>query len=251
MADKVLSGPVENVRAKRCREFSIHTMEITDACREKDIVENLRVFPCVSSQPYIESACSIHPGSAEIIHANINVDALGFKKGFFKLDIRFYYRIFAEIRSVGAQIKGLALFDKTVILFGGESKAKTFVSDKSSECNYLIKSKPRAVIEALEPIILNMRISETPLDSESGSPICIPENVAADMGESIVLTGKGKRLYVSLGQFSTIRLERDALLNIGEAQYFSPNEQGLCLGEDDPRAMFEKTDFPADEFLAT
>ncbi len=250
MADKVLSGPVENGNAQRRREFSVHTMEITDACREKDIIENLRVFPCVSSQPCVESACCIHPGLAEIIHADINVDALGIRKGFFKLNIRFYYRILAEIRPGETRIKGLALFDKTVILFGGESKAKTFVSDISSECNYIIKSKPRAVIEALEPIILNMRISESPLDTESGSPVYIPESVASDMGEGVALSGKGKRLYVSLGQFSTIRLERDTLLSLSEARYFSPNEQGLCMGEDDPRAIFEKTDFPADEFWA-
>ena len=67
MADKVLPGPVENENMQRRGPLGIHTMEITDACREKDLIENLRMYPCVSSQPLIEAAITLHQKSAEII----------------------------------------------------------------------------------------------------------------------------------------------------------------------------------------
>lgn len=44
MADKVVPGPVEGSAAVR-EAVCIHTRKIFDSCRDKDCVEDLRVYP--------------------------------------------------------------------------------------------------------------------------------------------------------------------------------------------------------------
>lgn len=65
MADKVVPGPVEGSAAVR-EAVCIHTRKIFDACRDKDCVEDLRVYPTVSSQTKLDSALSVRPRSAEL-----------------------------------------------------------------------------------------------------------------------------------------------------------------------------------------
>jgi len=61
MADMVLPGPVENNEFCRGQTVNIHTMKISDACKDKDCIEDLRVYPTASSQAVLESAFSIRP----------------------------------------------------------------------------------------------------------------------------------------------------------------------------------------------
>ena len=70
MADKVVPGPVEGSAAVR-EAVCIHTRKIFDACRDKDCVEDLRVYPTVSSQTKLDSALSVRPRSAELLCADV------------------------------------------------------------------------------------------------------------------------------------------------------------------------------------
>ena len=74
-------------------------------------------------------------GCAELLYAYIDVEPVTFNRGFYTVDVRYFYRITADA-FVGAarpvEISGLAVFDKRVILFGSEATAKEF----SSEDNY-------------------------------------------------------------------------------------------------------------------
>ena len=63
MADRVVPGPVDSSALIR-EAVCIHTKKIYSSCRDKDCVEDLRVFPTVTSQPYIDSAFSIRPRAA-------------------------------------------------------------------------------------------------------------------------------------------------------------------------------------------
>ena len=72
MADKVVPGPVEGSAAVR-EAVCIHTRKIFDACRDKDCVEDLRVYPTVSSQTKLDSALSVRPRSAELLCADVRV----------------------------------------------------------------------------------------------------------------------------------------------------------------------------------
>lgn len=63
MADKVVPGPVEGSAAVR-EAVCIHTRKIFDSCRDKDCVEDLRVYPTACSQARLDSALSVRPRSA-------------------------------------------------------------------------------------------------------------------------------------------------------------------------------------------
>ena len=108
---------------------------------------------------------SIKPGSAELLHVYIDVEPVSFNRGFYTVDVRYFYRVTADA-FVGAarpvEISGLCVFDKRVILFGSEGGAKTFSSEAClSELEERELRKcglPTAVVEAVDPIVLSMKL---------------------------------------------------------------------------------------------
>ena len=58
MPDKAVPGPVGSNASIR-EAVSINTAKIFDCCRDKDCVDELRVYPTISSQAYIDNAISI------------------------------------------------------------------------------------------------------------------------------------------------------------------------------------------------
>ena len=128
MNERVVPGPVQDscgIREAVC----IHTKKIYDSCRDKDCIEDLRVYPTRASQAVIDRALSVRGGRAELLQAYIDVEPASYNRGFYSVDIRYYYRITAEAFVGGsrpAEICGLAVFDKRVLLFGSEGSAKIF-----------------------------------------------------------------------------------------------------------------------------
>lgn len=95
MNERVVPGPVQDscgIREAVC----IHTKKIYDSCRDKDCIEDLRVYPTRSSQAVIDRALSVRGGRAELLQAYIDVEPASYNRGFFSVDIRYYYRITAE-----------------------------------------------------------------------------------------------------------------------------------------------------------
>ena len=119
MADRVLPGPVESDNGA-APSMNIHTTKIMDACRDKDCVEDLRVYPTVSSQAIIDSAFSVRPVSASLLYADVNVDEITFNRGHYTVDVSYFYLITGETFPGGVPVRGLAVFDKRVILYGSE-----------------------------------------------------------------------------------------------------------------------------------
>lgn len=251
MADRVLPGPVEHENQCPSNQVNIHTMKITDGCRDKDCIEDLRVYPTVSSQAIIDSAFSVRPGSAELIYADVNVDEISFNRGYFTVDVSYFYKVTGETFPGGVQVTGLAVFDKRVILFGSEGSVKTFSSNSMGfEPGMNYGGDPVAVVEAVDPIALNMRIVDSSCapcgDTELRN---IPDSIIEAIGEDLVLSTQSKKLYVTLGQFSIIRLERDTQLSFEDFEYFIPDKECVCSSDDDPCTLFSRVCFPADEFF--
>lgn len=130
MPELVMPGPVGGERCIR-EAVCIHTKRITDSCRDKDCLECLRVYPTKSAQEALDRAVSVRAGCAQLICAYIDVEEVSFNRGYYAVDVRYYYRITADAY-LGAgrpvEVNGLAVFDKRVVLCGGESGAKVFTS---------------------------------------------------------------------------------------------------------------------------
>lgn len=54
--------------------MSIHTRKITDSCRDKDCIEDLRVYLTNGSQGLLDSAASARVRCAELLYTDIDVE---------------------------------------------------------------------------------------------------------------------------------------------------------------------------------
>ena len=154
MPEKVAPGPVSDDRCIR-EAVCIHTKKIFDSCKDKDCIEDLRVYPTCGSQEVLDRALSVKAGTAELLYAYIDVEPVGFNRGFYTVEVRYFYRITADA-FIGAarpiEVCGLAVFDKRAILFGSEGGAKSFSSDSPSVCScqdLMGSSLPTAHVEAI------------------------------------------------------------------------------------------------------
>ena len=190
----------------------------------------------------------------------IDVEPVSFNRGCYTVDVRYFYRITADA-FVGAarpvEICGLAVFDKRVVLFGSEGSAKVFTST-GTKCGPDPQglpgtTAPTAVVEAVDPIILNLKLVDVcqcrPCECGCSE---IPSAVAACFPEELMTSGDVHRLYVTLGQFSIIRLERDTQLLMPVYDYCMPEKECTCGHDDcreDPCDLFRKVQFPVNEFF--
>ena len=257
MPDKVMPGPVQDTTCIR-EAVCVHTKKIFDSCRDKDCVEDLRFYPMQRSKEVIDRAMSIKAGSAELLYAYIDVEPVSFNRGFYTVDVRYFYRITADA-FVGTTrpvpVCGLAVFDKRVILFGSEGSAKVFSSGYTpgnlDEQDPQKANLPTAVVEAVDPIILNMKLVDVcECRACCDGEVCeIPSNVCSCFGSELNFSNDGKRVYVTLGQFSIIRLERDTQLLMPVYDYCLPEKECACGNDDDPCEIFRQVKFPVDEFF--
>ncbi len=258
MAEFIEPGPIADAAGIR-EAVCIHTRKIFDSCRDKDCVEDLRLYPTVSSQAVIDRAISLKAGQAELLYAYIDVEPVGFNRGYFTVDVRYFYRVTADA-FVGAarpvSICGLAVFDKRAILFGSEGSAKVFSSnsraDDLDEQNLASTNLPIAVVNSVDPIILSMRLSDPcePPACSCGDGAEVPAGIAGCFPGDLNMGGEGRRVYVTLGQFSIIRLERDSQLLIPAYDYCMPSKECAASGgEEDPCAIFRQVQFPMEEFF--
>lgn len=258
MPEKVVPGPVSDER--RIREaVCIHTKKIFDSCKDKDCIEDLRVYPTRGCQEVIDRAVSVKAGCAELLYAYIDVEPVTFNRGFYTVDVRYFYRITADA-FVGAarpvEITGLAVFDKRVILFGSEGSAKVFTST-GKNCGSDVQglpatTAPTAVVESVDPIILGMKLVEVCQCHHHDNCCEIPPAVCACFPEELVTGGDAHRLFVTLGQFSIIRLERDTQLLMPAYDYCMPEKDCDCgcdCRQEDPCELFRKVQFPVGEFF--
>ena len=251
MADRVKPGPVDHAATIR-EAVSVHTKKIYDSCRDKDCLEDLRLYPDVSSQAAIAAAIGIRAKSVELLHAGIAVEEAAFNRGYYTVDVRFFYRIRGEAYSITAgssAITGLCVCDKRVLLFGSEGSAKVFTSRPAPALERT--DLPTAVVEAVDPIVLNIRTVDlmedlSPGEQELGE---IPAFISAAFPEGIALNRSPRRVYVTLGQFSIIRLERDTQLLMPAYDYCMPEKECTAGADDDPCALFRRISFPVDEFF--
>ena len=107
------------------------------------------------------------------------------------------------------------------------------------------------MVESVDPIILSMKLVDVcecrPGIAAARSPPSAPASRGAGAG------GDVHRLYVTLGQFSIIRMERDTQLLIPAYDYCLPDKECTCggceCGQEDPCEIFRKVQFPVNEFF--
>jgi hypothetical protein len=240
--------------------LSIHTRKITDSCRDKDCIEDLRVFLTRASQNTLDACAGAKVRCAELLYTYIDVEPVAFDGHHYCVDATFYYRVLADA-VVGAgrpvTLYGLAVFSKRAVLCGEDSKAHIFTSDTRlggpDGLTRVSSNRPTAVVEVLDPMVLSSKVVDVGHCPRETAVQQIPEGICGCFDEELVLSGEQRRLLVTLGQFSIIRLERDAQLVVPVLDYSIPTKE--CCDSagcaEDPCELFSKIPFPAQAFAPT
>lgn len=240
--------------------MSIHTRKITDSCRDKDCIEDLRVYLTKGSQCILDSAAGARVRSAELLYTYIDVEPVAFDRNHYCIDVTFYYQILADAMTGAihpAPLYGLAVFTKRAVLCGEDSQAHIYRSDtrlgEPDGVTRVRANRPTAVVEVLDPMVLSSKVKEV-CDCKDAGTVQIPSQIRGMFDDELVLSGDRRRLFVTLGQFSIVRLERDAQLIVPVLDYSIPTKEccdsASCTAED-PCEMFSRIPFPTQQFTPT
>ncbi|MBO5280467.1 MAG: hypothetical protein J6B55_04505 [Clostridia bacterium] len=239
----------------------IETNRILDSCRDRDCFENVRVLLTDFGYEIIDHTSSIRVRHSELLSANISIDPVRFNCGFYSVNIKFFVKLTFEacVGGHSQEFDGVAVLEKSVVLFGGDNQIKTFRSNDDSSGDYCAepcpclctKNTPTAVVDVVEPIILGVRVLET------GSDCCccccracdVPNHVASGVN-GVLNDGDGGRKYlaVSIGLFSVVRIVRPGQYLISATEYSVPDKECVSRENDDPCSVFQSMPFPTAEF---
>jgi len=254
---------MNNFSGNHCFKDSvcIDCNKIMDSCRDKDCLENLKVFLTDYSQEIVDHATSIRCKDAEIIWTHVTVEPVPFNRGFYQIDIRFFFKLTFEAcvcLGKAQEIEGIAVFDKCVILFGSEGNISIFKSDPAANnfCSMpdfnpenVRNNLPIAVVEVVDPVCLGVKIVEPGCCNDTCSYDCIPEHIHTCVRGQLVECGE-KELVVTLGIFAIFRLERPTQIVVPCSDLCIPEKDCVPKGEhEDPCKLFKKMKFPIGEFF--
>lgn len=240
----------------------IDTSRVLDSCRDRDCFENTRVYLTCAGEEILAGASNIRARSAEILWAYVGVSEVPFNCGFYQISIRFYVGIDLEAcLGVGRSqtFRGIAVLEKDVVLYGGEGNVTTFSSDpENSYCSPNAAARgtnnPTAIVETVEPIVLNTKIADCECKCNCNCCGCcdcndMPTCVGNFIGSNLSNNENAPRLYVTFGVFSVIRIVRPAQLLVQATDYSVPDKECIAATNDEnPCSVFDKMPFPISRF---
>ena len=153
--------------------LSIHTRKITDSCRDKDCIEDLRVYLTRGSQAILDACAGAKVRCADLLYTYIDVEPVAFDRNHYCIDVTFFYRVLADAvvgNARPAALYGLAVFSKRAVLCGEESRAHIFTSDTRIQSvdglSRYSANRPTAVVEVTDTnsqCVRNPRKNPTPV----------------------------------------------------------------------------------------
>lgn len=232
---------------------------VYDSCADKDCAEDLRVYFTERDQQMLDCAQSARIRKAEVLTTCIDVEALPFNHGYYSCDLTFFLEVTAELCSCRSQpsctVSGVAMFQKKVILFGGEGSVKVFSSeftpDQMDQQEMPRQTLPRCCVQVAEPVVLHSQLAD--LCECRCCSVCscslIPQSLSARFGGTFCEGSKdGKALLVSIGIFSIVQLVRSVQMLVPVYDFCMPTKECTPTG-DNPCDAFRKMNFPVDEFF--
>ena len=248
--------PIQNSDERRINEaVCIDTRRVYDSCVSKDCLESLRVTFDDASQSIIDNADTIKTRDSDIVAVSIDLDEVPFNRGYFSVDINFYFRLrFDTYSAPGATpqvVYGYANFQKKCILSGSEGNVKIFTSEMSvSELDIPEApqyTNPVAKVQAVDPVVLDTEIVNA---HTCHCPCCtsFPESIRNAMNSSRICQNGEKAVLVTLGLFSIIQLSRDVQILVHAYDFCIPERECDCNTQS-PCDTFRDIDFPVDEFF--
>ena len=230
MSDNRTTGGAFASGGQRSDTICIDTYRVLDSCRDRDCYEDVRVYLDAAGQNLIDNTSTIRVVDAKIVNVFIGIDEVPFNDGFFQLDLRYFLLIRCEACNAGRSqtFYGIGRIDKKVVLWGGEGNVSIFKSDGEGDFCHgkteITNNLPICVVETVPPIVLSDKIVSC--DCHCGccnvGTAEFPEYMTALLDDGPIDPERGNRLYISLGIFSVIRIERPAQYLIAASDYSVP-----------------------------
>ncbi len=249
--------PFEECKRQINEAVCIDTSRVYDSCADKDCLSDLRVYFTDAAQQIVDAAASVRCRGCEIINAIAEVEKVPFNKGFYSVDITYYFRVSVDCLPANCAqaetVCGLCMFTKKCILYGSEGSVKVFTSEYVCEdIDKMLpptRTNPRAKVQVAEPICLDARLCH-PCDccnniSDMG---CVPYSVRRCFCGQFVQSGNTRAVRVTIGLFSIIQLERDVQMLIPAYSFCVPEKECTCNTED-PCDAFRRIRFPVSAFF--
>ena len=238
----------------------IDTYRVLDSCRDRDCYENVVVYLSEDSTAIIQESCNVRITGTDVLWTSISISEVPFNYGFYQLNLRFYIQLTIEVCNGGSRciLNGLAIVEKTAILYGGQGESSVFRSTgEGNICCPVVtqreKNLPIGVVETVDPIVLSSKIVDCSCHCPCNCYTCcscadIPSEISDLFPAPLVNDTHGKILVVSLGLFSVIRMERSAQILVNATDYSVPDKECVTAQEDDPCSLFRTLAFPVSEF---
>lgn len=235
---------------------------IYDSCSDKDCLTDLRVlFPEAIQRSIIDTATSAKIKNVTVLNVLIDVDSVPFNKGFYSVDMTYYFEVTAEVStpsSPSCTVVGVATAEKKAILFGSDGNVRVFSTDSNDE---VIENNnmPVAKVQVVDPICLASRL--VPACEQTCCSVKIPDCIAcyfkcSQFGRSSEFTidsaAAQKDLFVTLGLFSIVQLERRVQMLVPCYDFCVPDKDCSTTAsnsEQNPCEIFSHIKFPTDQFF--
>ena len=238
---------------------------VFDSCCERDCLEDLRVDFTEQDQMMVDHAVNVRARKAEVITTYIDVEALPFNKGCYSCDLTFYFEVYVDVitgrNAPCTTICGVAMFQKRVILYGGEGSVKVFSSEfRADGCDPQdapTRNLPRCNVQVATPVILDSRVSDPcdrvcrPSKNDCGCECgCsrLPSCVSCRFNGAFREDDDCRILCVTIGVFTIVQLIRSVQMLMPVYDYCMPTKE-CSPNTDNPCDLFRKMNFPVDEFF--
>ena len=248
------TAPVTATGANCFKEaVCIDAGRIYDSCTDKDCLTDLQVYFTDRAQPVIDNAISVKCKDVEILTAYLDVEPVPFNKGFYAVDITFFFKVTVAAYSSPtippATVVGVAAFAKKVILYGSDGNVKVYCStDARNCCEHDNTNMPKASVHVVEPMCLDSKLVECGPGRMFECGVTLPASICSKFDGDFAVCKPQKVVLITIGLFTIVQLERCVQMMIPAYDYCVPDKESTST-TDDPCEVFKKIKFPVNQFF--
>ena len=228
---------------------------IYDSCTDKDCLTDLQVYFTDRAQPVIDSAISVKCKEVEIITVYVDVEPVPFNKGFYSVDLTFFFKVtlgvYCSPASPASTVVGVAAFSKKVILFGSDGNVKVFCStDARNCCDHDNTNMPKASVHVVDPMCQDNKLVDCSCNNAwDCCGVNIPASVCCKFDGDFNCVKPQKAVLITIGLFTIVQLERCVQMMIPAYDFAVPDKESTNTTADDPCEIFKKIKFPVSQFF--
>lgn len=227
---------------------------IYDSCTDKDCLTDLQVYFTDRTQPLIDGAMSVKCKEVEIITVYLDVEPVPFNKGFYSVDITFFFKVTLSVYTSPAcppaTICGVASFSKKVILYGSDGNVKVYSStDPRNCCEHDNTNMPKASVHVVDPMCLDSKLAECGCGRPCDCNVSLPQSVCNRFDGDFSCCKPQKMVLITIGLFTIVQLERCVQMMIPAYDYAVPDKESGSGGSEDPCEIFKRIKFPVNQFF--